>query len=84
MRPVQYFSEEQLESGTAMSADEILDFLEGFRQLTESRPASRLISMKIPEDLLHAFKVRCRLDGVPYQRRIKRLMREWLVGHVDG
>jgi predicted DNA binding CopG/RHH family protein len=83
MRPVQYFSGEQLASGKAMSSDEILDFLEGFRRLTEHRPASRLISMKIPEDLLQAFRTRCRLDGVPYQRQIKRLMREWLSGVVD-
>jgi predicted DNA binding CopG/RHH family protein len=83
MRPVQYFSEEQLAFGKTMSSDEILDFLEGFRQLTERRPASRLISMKIPEDLLQAFRTRCRLDGVPYQRQIKRLMREWLSGVMD-
>lgn len=78
MRPVQYFSDEQIEAGRKMSPDEVLEFLDGFRLLTERSPSSRLICMKIPEDLLQVFKTRCRLNGVPYQRQIKRLMREWL------
>jgi predicted DNA binding CopG/RHH family protein len=34
--------------------------------------------MKVPEDLLSAFKARARLSGVPYQTQIKKLMVEWL------
>ena len=43
------------------------------------RPAkSRLISMKVPEPLLEAFKTKARLTGIPYQTQIKRLMNAWL------
>jgi predicted DNA binding CopG/RHH family protein len=34
--------------------------------------------MKIEWDLLEAFKIKARLDGVPYQTRIKQIMRDWL------
>lgn len=36
-------------------------------------------SLKVPEDLLGAFKARARLENVPYQTQIKRLMRAWLM-----
>jgi hypothetical protein len=32
-RPVQYFTKEYLETCKAMSADQIVEFLEGFREL---------------------------------------------------
>ena len=79
-RPVQYFSAEYLERCRAMSHDEIIVFLDDFRRLHGERPApSRLISMKVPEDLLGAFKARAALEGRPYQAQIKRLMRRWLL-----
>ena len=34
--------------------------------------------MKVPNDLLELFKQRARLEDVPYQTQIKRLMRQWL------
>jgi|GEM_PF-6823811 len=39
---------------------------------------SRLISLKVPEALLEAFKVKSRLSGIPYQTQIKKLMSAWL------
>ena len=78
-RPVQYLTDEYLDRCRSMSPKEILQFLEGFRLLTGgSRPSSRLISLKVPQDLLDAFRRRCELEGTPYQAQIKRLMREWL------
>ncbi|MCI0658164.1 MAG: BrnA antitoxin family protein [Acidobacteria bacterium] len=80
-RPVQYFSDEYLEQCRAMKPEEILEFLENFRSLHgEGRQASRLISLKIPENLLEAFRGKCRLEGVKYQTQIKRLMSAWLQG----
>jgi len=80
-RPVQYFSEEYLARCRDMRTEEVLDFLEGFRLLHGGpRPASRLISLKVPEDLLAAFRRRCRLEGMRYQTQIKRLMADWLLG----
>ena len=62
-----------------MKPEEVLEFLESFRLLHGRASArSRLISLKVPEHLLEAFRGRCRLEGVRYQTQIKRLMSDWL------
>ena len=79
VRPVQHFSDEYLEHCRTMKPDEILEFLEGFRRLHAGASSrSRLISIKVPQDLLEAFRRRCDIEGVRYQTQIKRLMRDWL------
>lgn len=87
MKPVQSFADEYLERCREMSADEIARFLDEFRRI-HGRPKcpSKLISMKVPEDLLSAFKTQARLRGVPYQSQIKRLMAQWLrqAGEENG
>jgi len=78
-RPVQFFSDDYLERCRAMKPAEVLDFLENFRLLHgRASCRSRLISLKVPEHLLGAFRGRCRLEGVRYQTQIKRLMSDWL------
>ena len=78
-KPVQYFSSEYLERCKEMTPDQIIRFLEDFRCLHGQKPApSKLISMKVPEDLLQAFKRKAELSGQPYQTLIKKLMRRWL------
>lgn len=63
-----------------MKPDDIIRYLEDFRRLHGSRPApSKLISMKVPGDLLEAFKTKARLQGTPYQTQIKALMRAWVI-----
>ena len=79
MRPVQKFSDEYLERCSEMSSDEIVRFLEDFRRIHGNKPSkSRLISIKIPEDLLAAFKAKAKLSNVRYQTQIKNLMTAWL------
>ena len=80
MRPVQKFTREYLAQCESVSTEETLEFLEDFRKLhAEIRPAkSRLISLKVPEDLLNAFRLKARIKGVPYQTQIKRLMLAWI------
>ena len=78
MKPLQRFSAEYLESTRNVSPEQILRFLDEFRQIHAPDRPSRLISMRVPEPLLSAFKNRCGLEGVPYQTRIKELMAEWL------
>ena len=82
MRPVQYFTEEYLRQCRDMTPEQIVGFLEEFRALHRGGlPAkSRLISMKVPEPLLGAFKTKALLEGVAYQTQIKKLMRAWLDG----
>jgi uncharacterized protein (DUF4415 family) len=82
-RPVQYFSDAQLQRSQALSATEKMRFLDEYRQLHGRRQAgikSKLISLKIPEDVLEQFKARCEQDGVKYQTKIKQLMRDYLQG----
>lgn len=78
-RPVQYFSKEYLERCKELSPDQILQFLEDFRNLhMNTREKCQLISMKIEPSLLQAFKQKCALSGVPYQKQIKNLMKDWI------
>jgi predicted DNA binding CopG/RHH family protein len=82
MKAIQYFSDSHLEQCRQMTADQVLRFLDDFRRLHGHKPApSKLISMKVPEDLLFAFKTKARLSNTPYQTQIKALMRAWL---LDG
>lgn len=80
MKPVQYFDKEYLEQCRKMSPDQIIRFLDDFRQLHGAgvRSKSKLISIKIPENLLSAFKAKARLIDVPYQTQIKKLMKTWV------
>ena len=78
-RPVQTFSDEYLARCRELSALDIVRFLEDFRRIQgEVESRSRLISLKVPEPLLAAFKTKARLGGVRYQTQIKNLMRQWL------
>ena len=78
MRPVQRFSAEYLATCQEMTTAQIIRFLEDFRRLHGgSRAPSRLISLKVPEDLLAAFKTKAKLVRRPYQTQIKDLMQAW-------
>jgi predicted DNA binding CopG/RHH family protein len=63
-----------------MTADQIIQFLDDFRRLHGSKPSpSKLISIKVPNDLLSAFKTKARLVNTPYQSQIKALMKDWVL-----
>ena len=85
MKTVQYFSDEYLRECSKMSPEEIVEFLEGFRELQGSqhfsgkrRQKSKLISLKVAEDLLAAFREKADREEIAYQTQIKKLMLEWL------
>ena len=79
-KPVQYFTKEYLKRCSKMTPDQILEFLENYRQLVSAAPETcRLISLKIEPSLLNAFRNKAELEGVAYQTQIKRLMKEWLI-----
>jgi predicted DNA binding CopG/RHH family protein len=69
-----------------MTPDQIIRFLDDFRQLHAApvKSKSKLISIKIPENLLNAFKAKAALASVPYQTQIKKLMRAWVTGSEDA
>ncbi len=84
MKAVQTFSDDYLENCRRLKPDEIIRFLEDFRLLHASATStSKLISMKVPTDLLSTFRAKCELSGVRYQTQIKQLMLRWLDGD-DG
>ena len=84
MKPVQRFSAEYLKSIRGVSPEEVVRFLEEFRQIHAPDRPSRLISMRVPEPLLAAFKKKCSLEGVRYQTRIKELMSGWVGSSSSG
>lgn len=79
-RPVQYFSDEALAAGAKLSPEQVLRFLEDFRRLhaAPKNRKARLISLRVPEELLAAFKAKADLEAIPYQVQIKRLMSAWV------
>lgn len=82
MKAVQYFSDEYLEQCREISPEQVLRFLDDFRRLHGSKPSpSKLISLKVPQDLLQAFKAKASMAGTPYQTQIKALMKAWV---LDG
>ena len=85
MRPVQYFSDEQLAYGRTLKPEQVVQFLEDFRELHGARAggearSSTTISLRVPDALLRVFRARAAALGVPYQTQIKRVMEEWVGG----
>jgi len=79
VKALQRFDSDYLERCRELSADQIVTFLEDFRQLYSEKPApAKLISLKVPRDLLRAFRAKAELTGTPYQTQIKALMRSWV------
>jgi uncharacterized protein (DUF4415 family) len=84
-KTIQRFTAAHIKEGRHLDPAQIVDFLESFRELQgmvhrpkERRAPSQLISIKMPPELLGAFRARCEIEGVPYQTRIKELMADWL------
>jgi len=67
-------------AGEPLTPAEILRFIEDYREihLARGKARSKLISLKLSEPLLRAFKDKSQLSGVAYQSQIKALMRQWL------
>jgi len=80
MNSVQYFSKEYLERCGSMRPEQILQFLEDFRNLHsyDKSQRTKLFSIKVPENSLNAFRAKAKVNGTPYQTQIKRLMEEWM------
>jgi predicted DNA binding CopG/RHH family protein len=82
MRATQYFNKEYIQECKNLNPEQILQFLEDFAELHYApdlhRSRSKLISIKIPENLLAVFRQKCKGQGVNYQTKIKELMRSWL------
>ncbi len=79
MKALQIFTPEYLKESRKMTAEQVLEFLEGFRKLsTAVKTPTRLISLRIEEALLSSFKHKAHLEGIRYQTKIKELMRKYV------
>jgi predicted DNA binding CopG/RHH family protein len=75
---VQYFTEEYLAQCQSATPKQTLEFLENYRLMQVGGDRTKLISMKVSESLLAAFRQKCDLAEVKYQTQIKILMAQWL------
>lgn len=80
MKALQKFTPEYLETCSKMSISQILHFLHDFAKLQQSRKSkSKLISLRVDEDLLRAFKEKAKRKNIKYQTKIKELMEDYLL-----
>jgi predicted DNA binding CopG/RHH family protein len=78
-KALQYFTDEYLSISSKMSPEEICAFLEQYQEIITGKDRkSKLISIRVPENLLEVFKKKAESVGVAYQSQIMRLMREWI------
>lgn len=81
-KALQTFSDERLEQDKSLTPTQIAQFLEDFRnQFHKHSKSSKLISLRINEDILSTFKDECAKNNIKYQKKIKELMLEWLLGN---
>lgn len=79
MKALQIFTKEALDNSKSLTPTEVAQFLEDFRLLHENIDSkSKLISIRMPEHLLKSFKLKCKANSIPYQAKIKELMKEWV------
>ncbi|WP_423906187.1 hypothetical protein [Candidatus Spongiihabitans sp.] len=78
MKAIQFFSDDYLNQCKALSSTQIVRYLDDFRLINKpaNKSQSKLISIKSESNLLEAFKTTTGLDGMPYQTRIKQIMRD--------
>jgi predicted DNA binding CopG/RHH family protein len=60
-----------------VTPDEALEFLESFRKLmADQDEPTKLISIRIPENMLKAFKIKAKTDGKKYQSLLVEILRK--------
>jgi hypothetical protein len=77
VKAIQYFNDEYLQQCRGLTPDQIIAFLDDFRQLhgNGAHSPSKLIRVKVPEDSLNAFKTQGALAGTRNKTQIKELMK---------
>lgn len=80
-KAIQKLTKEQIKWGLSLSIEERLKFAENFMHLAHNsgESKSKLISIKVPEDLLKLFRAKCTSQKLTYQTQIKELMKQWLL-----
>ena len=80
MKTIQLHNPEMIKMGQQMTTEQIVQFLEDFRLMHGSQQSqkSKIISLKVQENLLRAFRFKCDQQGLKYQTQIKALMMDWV------
>lgn len=79
MKAVQHFSDDYLARCAGMTPEQVVRFLDDFRQLQVAAPQpSTLISLRVSAPLLRLFRTKAAAEGVAYQTQIKKLMENWI------
>jgi uncharacterized protein (DUF4415 family) len=81
-RVTQLASDAQIIAPGEEDVTHIVEFLETFRELADPRAQkpAKLISIKIPEQLLTTFRFKAERENKRYQTKIKELMLEYVRG----
>ena len=62
-----------------LTPDQTIDFLDNFQSVINGKDKkTKLISLRIPENILESFKVLTQEKNQKYQSIIVHLMREWI------
>lgn len=79
-KPLQLAKREQIIAPNIEDVTEVMNFIENDKRKLDPRAKkpSKLISIKIPEPLLEAFRYKAEREKTPYQTKIKELMMEYL------
>lgn len=78
-KAIQKFNLEYLKATKDATPQQIVEFLESYRLLQSATEVeSILISLRVPSNLLDAFKQKCEASGEKYQTQIKKLMRQFV------
>jgi predicted DNA binding CopG/RHH family protein len=79
-KPLQLAKREQIIAPNIEDVTEVMNFIENYKRILDPRAKkrSKLISLKIPEPLLEAFRYKAEREKTPYQTKIKQLMMEYL------
>ena len=79
-KTVQYFTDEYLEDCKKLSTDQILRFLDDYSKLQVAPGKLVQINLRVPKNVLKAFKARALRENISYQKKIKELMVAWVFG----
>lgn len=79
-RALQLFSDQYLRESKRLSPTQVVRFIEEYQRIraSQDKPQSTLISLRVESRLLAAFRTPAKLEGIPYQTKIKYLMEEWI------
>ena len=79
-KPLQLAKRDQIIAPNIEDVTEVMNFIENYKRMLDPRAKkrSKLISIKIPEPLLEAFRYKAEREKTPYQTKIKQLMMAYL------